>query len=105
MGEKIRGAKVRKNLVGQEKNSLVCEEGKKVEKETSDTKAATHHQQTDAQPASEQWLLRKNCPQVLLLSVMSDSMDYPFGWFGSPVLAVSPSWVLLTSCLLIGGGE
>jgi len=34
-------------------------------------------------------------PQVLLLSMMSDGMEYPFGQLGSAVLAVSPQTQLL----------
>jgi len=86
--------KTKKNKI----KTIIREEEKKkrerVEKRKSDAKAITRFQQAHAQPLSMQGLLWKNCPSVLLLLLLSYSMDYLFCSLGSAVLAVS----LLVSC-------
>jgi len=56
---------------------------------------------TNAQPIHEQQTLPpSHLPPVLLFSVMSYGMEYPFGQFGSAVLAVSPPSFLCIPSLL-----
>ena len=53
--------------------------------------AIAHHRLTDAQPVPEEQMLPLcQLPPVYALSMMSYGMEYPFGKFGSAVLAVSP---------------
>lgn len=45
-------------------------------------------------------------PSVLLLSMMSDGMAYPFGQFGPTVLAVSlPNLLPTLRLLIVGAGQ
>ena len=58
--------------------------------------AIAHHQLTDAQPIPEQ----QPCPPAsspqFLFSMTSYGMEYPFGQFGTAVLAVPPPGFLCT---------
>ena len=65
--------------------------------------AIAHHSPTDAQLVPEQ----QSAPlsqlhPVYILGMTSCGMEYPFGQFGSAVLAVSPPSFLCSSSLLAG---
>ena len=61
--------------------------------------AIAHHPPTDVQPVPEQRSLPPGqLPPAYMLSMTSYGMEYPFGHFGSAVLAVSPPSFLCTSC-------
>ena len=54
--------------------------------------AIAHHLPIDTQLVPER---RSPLPPVYILGMMSHGMEYPFGQFGSAVLAVSPPALLL----------
>ena len=65
--------------------------------------AIAHHPLTDAQPVPEQPSASPSqLPPVYILGMASFGMEYPFGHFGSAVLAVSPPSFLCPSSLLVG---
>ena len=64
--------------------------------------AIAHHLPTDAQLVPEQPLPPGQLPPVYILGMTSHGMEYPFGQFGSAVLAVSPPSFLCPSSLLAG---
>ena len=65
--------------------------------------AITHHLPTDAQLVPEQQSTPPGqLPPVYTLSMTSYGMEYPFGQFGSAVLAVSLPNFLCPSSLLAG---
>ena len=62
-----------------------------------------HHSLTDAQLVPEQQSTPPGqLPPVYILGMISYGMEYPFGQFGSAVLAVSPPSFLCPSSLLAG---
>ena len=64
--------------------------------------AIAHHSLTDAQLVPKQRSLPGQLPPFYVLGMMSNGMEYPFGQFGSAVLAVSPPNFLRPSSLLAG---
>ena len=66
--------------------------------------AIAHHSPTDAQLVPEQRFHPPpgQLPPVYILGMTSHGMEYPFGQFGSAVLAVSPPNFLCPSSLLAG---
>ena len=65
--------------------------------------AIAHHSLTHAQLVPEQRSARPGqLPPVYILGMMIHGMGYPFGQFGSAVLAVSPPNFLCPSSLLAG---
>ena len=65
--------------------------------------AIAHHLLTDAQLVLEQQSTPPSqLPPVYILGMMSYGTEYPFGQFGSAVLAVSPPSFLGPSSLLAG---
>ena len=61
--------------------------------------AIAHHLPTNAQLVPERRSLLAPLSPVYILGMTSHGMEYPFGQFGSPVLAVSPPNFLCTSKL------
>lgn len=60
--------------------------------------AIAYHPLTNARLLSEHWQPPQPTPVVLLFSVMSHGMEYPFGQFGSAVLVLStPSLLIVRS--------
>lgn len=60
--------------------------------------AIAYHPLTNAQLLSEHWQPPQPTPVVLLFSVMSHGMEYPFGQFGSAVSVLStPSLLIVRS--------
>ena len=95
----------KKTLIGQGKDTLLSEE-EGGSKSPSDTKAITHHQQTNAQTVTKKQLFWKTSPCVLLLSTMLYGLEDPFGQLGSAVLGLCPPPSLsLTPSLLTGMAE
>jgi len=62
---------------------------------------SVHYPLTNAQAVLEPWLPPASFNQAYTLSTMSYGAEYPFGQFGSSVLAVSPPSFLCTPRLLI----
>ena len=66
-------------------------------------KTIAHHQLTNAQPVLDQHPPANVPPSVLLLSMTSHGLEYPFGQLGSAVPAVPPPSSLCIPSLLAGG--
>ena len=64
--------------------------------------AIAHHLLTDAQLVPKQQFPPTPLPPVYILDVTSHGLEYPFGQFGSAVLAVCPPNFLCPSSLLAG---
>ena len=64
--------------------------------------AIAHDLPTDAQLVPEQRSPPGQLPPVYILGMTSHGVEYPFGQFGSAVLAVSPPNFLCPSSLLAG---
>ena len=64
--------------------------------------AIAHDVLTDAQSVPEQRSLPGQLPPVYILGMTSHGTEYPFGQFGSAVLAVSPPNFLFLSSLPAG---
>ena len=61
-----------------------------------------YHSPTNTQLVPEQRYPPGQLPPVYILGMTSHGMEYPFGQFGSAVLAVSPPSFLCPSSLLAG---
>ena len=62
--------------------------------------AIAHHSPINAQLVPKQQSLPGQLPPVYILGMMSHGTEYPFGQFGSAILAVSPPNFLCSSSLL-----
>jgi len=59
--------------------------------------------QLNSQPVPEQWQPLANSSPVLLMSMASSSIEYPFGQFGSAVPPTFSARLLFSPNLLMGG--
>lgn len=100
--------KTTQKLVGEDEDSLRCEENQNQTKPQAMQRQSltTSHQQTNALPISQQRIPWKNSPlPIFFLRMASYGMESLFGQFGSAVPLLSPPDLLLIPNLLPRGSK